>query len=147
MSKKKKRNQPPDEILDDTMDSTFAYIAGYTPGGAPFGTTWEELGIDPRLPMDEKKRLYDEQLVATDGRLTVQDRATIRTIAQELSEIHTTLQDMYLSTDKPELRDAMNGLEAAMISLSGLWEEEIPKPPEVPLNDEIVEIDDSELPF
>ena len=103
MSKKKKRNQPPDEILDDTMDSTFAYIAGYTPGGAPFGTTWEELGIDPRLPMDEKKRLYDEQLVATDGRLTVQDRATIRTIAQELSEIHTTLQDMYLSTDKPEL--------------------------------------------
>lgn len=24
-------------------DETFAYIAGYTPGGAPFGVTWEEM--------------------------------------------------------------------------------------------------------
>ena len=38
----------------------------------------------------------------------------------------------------------MNGLEEAMISLSGLWEEERQ---EEPLSDEIVEIGDSELPF
>jgi hypothetical protein len=24
-------------------DDTFAYIAGYTPGGAPYGVTWEEM--------------------------------------------------------------------------------------------------------
>ena len=28
-------------------DETFAYIAGYTSGGAPYGVTWEELGEDP----------------------------------------------------------------------------------------------------
>ena len=146
MSKKKKRNQPADEILDDTMDSTFAYIAGYTPGGFPYGTTWEELGIDPGLPLEEKARLYRELPVATDSGLTTQDRTAIRTIAQELNEIHTTLQDMYLSTDQPDLRDAMNGLEEAMISLSGLWVEEEPVE-EKALSNEFIEVDDSELPF
>ena len=27
----------------DYSDATFAFIAGYTSGGAPFGVTWEEL--------------------------------------------------------------------------------------------------------
>jgi hypothetical protein len=27
-------------------DDTFAYIAGYTPGGVPFGVTWEETDSD-----------------------------------------------------------------------------------------------------
>ena len=29
------------------MSGTFAYIAGYTPGGVPFGVTWEEVGQTP----------------------------------------------------------------------------------------------------
>ena len=28
-------------------DDTFAYIAGYTPGGMPFGVTWEEVDQNP----------------------------------------------------------------------------------------------------
>jgi len=28
---------------DPDSDETFTYIAGYTPGGFPYGTTWEEL--------------------------------------------------------------------------------------------------------
>lgn len=28
-------------------DDTFFYIAGYTPGGAPYGVTWEEMGMEP----------------------------------------------------------------------------------------------------
>ena len=40
------------------MDSRFAYIAGYTPGGAPYGLTWEKGGIDSELPFEEKVRLY-----------------------------------------------------------------------------------------
>ena len=28
-------------------DDTFYYIAGYTPGGAPYGITWEEMGLEP----------------------------------------------------------------------------------------------------
>lgn len=39
-------------------DGTFAFIAGYTEGGAPYGLTWEELGIDPYLPLEEKVRIY-----------------------------------------------------------------------------------------
>ncbi|WP_205520044.1 hypothetical protein [Virgibacillus doumboii] len=31
------------ETEDEESNETFAYIAGYTPGGAPYGITWEEL--------------------------------------------------------------------------------------------------------
>ena len=44
------------------MDGTFAFIAGYTPGGAPYGVTWEEVGIDSDLPFDEKVILYMKQM-------------------------------------------------------------------------------------
>jgi hypothetical protein len=31
---------------NEDCDETFAYIAGFTPGGAPFGVTWEEFDRD-----------------------------------------------------------------------------------------------------
>ncbi len=48
--KKKKSRQMPrrkrtqKKELEDAVESdeTFAFIAGYTPGGAPYGVTWEE---------------------------------------------------------------------------------------------------------
>ena len=46
------------EDLDPVMDDTFAFIAGFTSGGAPYGLTWEDVGIDSDLPFDEKVRLY-----------------------------------------------------------------------------------------
>lgn len=33
------------EMCDDS-DDTFAFIAGYTSGGAPYGLAWEEIGED-----------------------------------------------------------------------------------------------------
>jgi hypothetical protein len=33
--------------LRSDSDNTFAYIAGYTQGGVPYGITWEELGEKP----------------------------------------------------------------------------------------------------
>ena len=30
-----------------SQDDTFFYIAGYTSGGAPYGVTWEEVGLEP----------------------------------------------------------------------------------------------------
>jgi len=36
-----------EKVLRSDSDNTFAYIAGYTPGGVPYGTTWEELGDQP----------------------------------------------------------------------------------------------------
>lgn len=35
-------------------DETFAFIAGYTPAGFPYGTTWEELGKTPPWVDDEE---------------------------------------------------------------------------------------------
>lgn len=34
-------------------DDNFFFIAGYTPGGAPYGVTWAEMGLEPwTLPED-----------------------------------------------------------------------------------------------
>lgn len=66
--RKKKRDAAPEyEDLYSDMDGTFAFIAGYTSGGAPYGVTWEQVGIDSDLPFDEKVRLYREQLTDQDG--------------------------------------------------------------------------------
>ncbi len=51
----KKSKHP--ELYED-CDERFAFIAGYTSGGMPYGTAWEEEGIDPDLPLEEKIRLY-----------------------------------------------------------------------------------------
>ena len=31
------------------QDDRFYYIAGYTSGGAPYGVTWEEMGMSPYM--------------------------------------------------------------------------------------------------
>ena len=54
-----KRSGLPYEDCDDR----FAFIAGYTDGGAPFGVMWEEVGIDPGLPFEEKVNLYHMQML------------------------------------------------------------------------------------
>ena len=51
------RQMEMDELYGESCDDRFAYIAGYTSGGAPYGTTWEEMGIDPLLPFSEKVSL------------------------------------------------------------------------------------------
>lgn len=54
MAKKRKCKKPKQEIDYDDLemydsDETFAYIAGYTSGGAPYGITHEELAADETL--------------------------------------------------------------------------------------------------
>lgn len=36
-------------------DDTYAYIAGYTPGGVPYGVTWKELGAEPPGDDDDEE--------------------------------------------------------------------------------------------
>ena len=36
------------------QDDTFFYIAGYTSGGAPYGVTWEEMGLEPWQELEEE---------------------------------------------------------------------------------------------
>ena len=65
VARKKKKKQVKNEAVSidpyTDMDGDFAYIAGYTPGGAPYGVRWEDVGIDSELPFEEKVRLYMEQ--------------------------------------------------------------------------------------
>ena len=35
------------------QDDTFFYIAGFTSGGAPYGVTWEEMGLEPWENMEK----------------------------------------------------------------------------------------------
>jgi hypothetical protein len=35
------------ERHNDYQDDRFFFIAGYTSGGAPYGVTWEEMGLEP----------------------------------------------------------------------------------------------------
>ena len=36
----------PDSLTIE-QDDTFFFIAGYTSGGAPYGVTWEQMGLEP----------------------------------------------------------------------------------------------------
>ena len=61
MEREAKERERLAELYKD-CDGRFAFIAGYTDGGAPYGVMWEEVGIDPGLPFKEKERLYRMQM-------------------------------------------------------------------------------------
>ena len=45
-----------DAVENNTsQDDTFFYIAGYTSGGAPYGVTWEEMGLEPWQVLEEEQ--------------------------------------------------------------------------------------------
>ena len=58
--KTEKREKPHSVTMEpcEFMDDYFAFIAGYTSCGAPYGLTWEDVGIPSDLPYDEKIQLY-----------------------------------------------------------------------------------------
>ena len=43
--RKKKKREP--AATEPWQDDRFFFIAGYTSGGAPYGVTWEEMGLEP----------------------------------------------------------------------------------------------------
>ena len=77
MARKKKKKRVKNEVVHinpyPDMDGDFAYIAGYTPGGAPYGVRWEDVGIDSELPFEEKVRLYMDQMKDRTDTLPVDD--------------------------------------------------------------------------
>lgn len=47
---RRKREEKKLQAVEDSYpdsDDTFFFIAGYTSGGAPYGVTWEEMGMEP----------------------------------------------------------------------------------------------------
>ena len=51
--REQKRMQKDIPVFHEDQDETFYYIAGYTSGGAPYGVTWEEMGISPYTEDDD----------------------------------------------------------------------------------------------
>ena len=62
MEREAKERERMAELYED-CDGRFAFIVGYTDGGAPYGVMWEEVGIDPGLPFEEKVKLYHMQML------------------------------------------------------------------------------------
>jgi len=59
--RRKRRNKidsNTDEIIDQNEE--FYYIAGYTPGGFPFGITWEEYERDIKEDEDKKNEVEND---------------------------------------------------------------------------------------
>lgn len=50
---RKKKKRVKEEIELSSQDDRFFFIAGYTSGGAPYGVTWEEMGLEPYESIDE----------------------------------------------------------------------------------------------
>lgn len=78
--KRKKKNNKAESTYSDLhsdMDGTFAFIAGYTPGGAPYGVTWEQVGIDSELSFDEKVRLYMDQMSGSGDVMEIDEDAEL----------------------------------------------------------------------
>ena len=45
-------------VMYPDSDGTFYYIAGYTSGGAPYGVTWEEMGLEPFEGQDDFEDVF-----------------------------------------------------------------------------------------
>lgn len=54
-----KKKYKKEVIEEEIYNYDFSYIAGYTGGGFPYGVTWEEIGINQDLSLEEKLRLYE----------------------------------------------------------------------------------------
>ena len=66
--RERKRKEKEYELLKKELgydpefqDETFAYIAGYTPGGAPYGVTWEEMEEMERREAGKKESVCNLQ--------------------------------------------------------------------------------------
>lgn len=51
--RKRIREQKNNLEINNEQDDVFYYIAGYTSGGAPYGVTWEEMGLEPYEEMED----------------------------------------------------------------------------------------------
>ncbi|MEN1969066.1 hypothetical protein WMZ97_13450 [Lentibacillus sp. N15] len=57
--KERRKQEQMAEEWDDFSDETFAFITGYTSGGAPFGVTWEEMENGQDFHTDSDFYAYD----------------------------------------------------------------------------------------
>ena len=85
---KKKRQEP---VWDLDQDENFAFIAGYTPGGFPYGITWEE-----QAEIDRRER---------EGRLPVEDCSPDFSSEKERDQVGDQAEDYTGSFDSVDIAD------------------------------------------
>lgn len=152
MSKKKKRNQSADEILDD-MDDRFAFIAGYTLGGFPYGTTWEELGIDPGLSLKEKVERYntgDYNMIQMHKPLTPSQKEKLERLHMRLCQIQEEIEDLANETGNEDIINASLNVLDTIFCLGNADAKHSGDSCEqgaAPADGTVIEVADSELPF
>ena len=158
MSKKKKHAAPADENLFEDMDDHFAFIAGYTPGGFPYGTTWEELGIDPGLSFEEKVKLYstgDYNMSQMNKSLSPSQKEKLDQLQMRLCQIQEEIEELANKTGNEDIINASLSVLDALFCLGNAdakhpgescVQGEDPADDTV-ADDTIIEVDDSELPF
>ena len=60
--RKKKKAEAAQQGFNSDQDAIFFFIAGYTSGGAPYGITWEEMGMRAWQSMkDEDVEMADDE--------------------------------------------------------------------------------------
>jgi hypothetical protein len=47
------------DMGESYQDDRFYFIAGYTSGGAPYGVTWEQMGLEP---YEDEDGIFDEEV-------------------------------------------------------------------------------------
>lgn len=68
-----KEKEAKQDFLYEASDNVYAFIAGYTSGGAPYGITWEELGLEPFAAYEDLMEAYDRLEGRTEDTLLEED--------------------------------------------------------------------------
>ena len=58
--RKRKQKKVDGSIFHEDQDEHFYYIAGHTSGGAPYGVSWDEVGLSPFDDFDDEDDFFDE---------------------------------------------------------------------------------------
>ncbi len=83
-AKKRQKLMEEAALLYADSDDRFAFIAGYTSGGMPYGTTWEELGLEPYASYEQLMEAY----ASLDGIGGKGDHDDVDTDEGELCELY-----------------------------------------------------------
>jgi hypothetical protein len=131
MPKKPTKKRTPEPFMEPESDYHFAYIAGYTSGGAPYGITWEEQEeIERRAsakksatPPEQKEpvflnELIQEMQVVSDTTTIYFQRSTGKFIMITDEYIYAAESDAPLDA-RPELEQEIIRVTAEVLSREG----------------------------
>ena len=151
MSKKKsKRNNHTDP--SPSSDGSFAFIAGYTPAGFPYGTTWEEIGIDPSLPFSDKIYLYESgeyAMPTLDTGFTPEEEQQLNDLRKRLVALREEFEIFAVETGDDLVFEGIEDLDSAIMYMDMAAGVDVDEDDDIIVHTDLKtdDDDDSELPF